>query len=105
MPAKNPANTGVKVSEEGKAFLEELSAWSGQTQKVALTRLLEWGAELSRTPEGQDVIGAIIGALPTSRRSTFARTILEQLANDGRQAPRLAAKQSPPRAGKRPPNP
>lgn len=71
----------VKISPEAKALLKRISGESGQAEKVIVDRMLRWADHWHVADDaGRDMIGAIVGYLPASRRPDFARLILEKMA-------------------------
>lgn len=70
----------VEITDEAKASLDQVVAWSGMTQKLVVARVLEWLSHLDH-----DTQGAIIGALPQSRRPDFARMLLERMGQEGQE--------------------
>lgn len=109
----NPRST-VTVSTEGRDYLKRLADWTGQPQQTVLDRLLTWACALEDVEGGEDMIGAIVGALPLSRRADFVALVLRDLEQhhshaDGSLAmpqpsPRnIAAQKTPQPKGKRPP--
>lgn len=76
-PAETNRETQVRLGGGARAALLQIEGWSGQNKKTIVNRVVEWLGAVD-----QDTAGAIIGALPQSRRDDFARMVLEQLAHD-----------------------
>jgi hypothetical protein len=65
----------IELTDETHTIIERAVDWSPHNKKSAVNQILVWFGTLD-----QDTQGAILGAVPASRRPDFARLILERMA-------------------------
>lgn len=77
--SKSVRGVNVELMDGAQDAVEWVSSWSRYNRKEIVNAAMEALPLL-----GQDVVGALIGQLPESRRPDFARMILQKLAKQPR---------------------